>query len=143
MNAPAPQSSLPPPVYPGPLRRLGFLPELLCRKMFAQVRMDPEAIDRIRALAARGSIVYVMRYRSLVDYLLIAFILLREGLPLPEFVSDIPTLLLRPVGEIAHTLRLRLRRARLFGKELRHFEDRDRCQRLVSQGRPVLIFMRT
>src|SRR5512139_3032513 len=130
MNAPAPQSSLPPPVYPGPLRRLGFLPELLCRKMFAQVRMDPEAIDRIRALAARGSIVYVMRYRSLVDYLLIAFILLREGLPLPEF-------------DIAHTLRLRLRRARLFGKELRHFEDRDRCQRLVSQGRPVLIFMRT
>lgn len=143
MNAPAPQSPLPPPFYPGPLRRLGFLPELLCRKMFAQVRVDPEAIDRIRTLATRGSIVYVMRYRSLVDYLLVAFILLREGLPLPEFVSDIPTLLLRPFNEIAHTLRLRLRRARLFGKELRHFEDRDRCQRLVSQGRPVLIFMRT
>jgi glycerol-3-phosphate O-acyltransferase len=141
MNAPAPQPL--PPVYPGPMRRLGFLPELLCRKMFSQVRIDPEAIGRIRVLAKRGSIVYVMRYRSLVDYLLIAFILLREGLPLPEFVSDVATLLLRPLNEIVSTLRRKLRRARLFAKELRHFEDRDRCQQLVSQGRPVLVFMRT
>lgn len=125
------------------MRRLGFLPALLCRKMFSQVRIDPEAIDRIRALASRGSIIYVMRYRSLVDYLLVVFILLREGLPLPEFVSDVPTLLLRPLREIVSTMRLKLRRAQLFGKELRHFEDRDRCQQLVSQGRPVLIFMRS
>ena len=45
-----------------------------------------------------------MRYRSLVDYMLIAFVLLREGLPLPEFVSDIPTLLLRPWREIVATV---------------------------------------
>ncbi len=145
MNAPASRTPPPssPPVYPGPMLRLGFLPALLCRKMFAQVRIDPEAIERIRALASRGSIIYVMRYRSLVDYLLLVFILLREGLPLPEFVSDIPTLLLRPLREIVATMRLKLRRAQLFGKELRHFEDRDRCQQLVSQGRPVLIFMRS
>jgi len=127
----------------GSLRRFGLLPAVLCRTVFAQVRIDPEAVERIRSLAARGSIVYVMRYRSLVDYLLIAYILLREGLPLPEFVSDIPTLLLRPVGEIVRTLWVRLRTARIFGKELRHFEDRDRYQRLVSAGRPVLIFMRS
>jgi len=128
---------------PGPLRKLGFWPGLLCRKVFAQVRMEPGAIEHVRNLAARGSIVYVMRYRSLVDYLLIAFILLREGLPLPEFVSDIPSLLLRPVREIVSTLWQRIRAVRMLGKELRHFEDRDRCQRMVSQGRPVLIFMRT
>ena len=101
----------------GPLRRFGFWPDLLCRRVFAQVRIDPEAIERIRALAARGSIVYVMRYRSLVDYLLIAFVLLREGLPLPEFVSDIPTLLLRPMREIVTALWERVRSARMFGKE--------------------------
>ena len=136
-QSPQPQSD------PGPLRRLGFLPGLLCRKIFSQVRIDPEASQRIRALAARGTIVYVMRYRSLVDYLLIAFILLREGLPIPEFVSDIATLLLRPLNENVTVVRQRLRSARIFGKEMRHFEDRDRCQRLVNQGRPVLIFMRS
>lgn len=127
----------------GPLRRFGWLPGLLCRKFFAYVRVETGAIEHIRSLAARGNIVYVMRYRSLVDYLLIAFILMREGLPLPEFVSDIPTLVLRPLREIVATLWRRLRPAQMLGKELRRYEDRDRCQRLVSQGRPVLIFMRS
>jgi glycerol-3-phosphate O-acyltransferase len=128
---------------PGPLRRFGALPGFLCGKLFSQVRVDPGAIEHIRLLAARGSIVYVMRYRSLVDFMLVAFILLREGLPMPEFVSDVRTLLLRPLREIVGTLWQRVRAARLSGKELRRYEDRDRCQRLVSQGRPVLIFMRT
>ena len=143
MEQPAVKLPSPSEYTPGPLRRLGLLPEYLCRTMFSHVRMDPEAIERIRSLAARGSVVYVMRYRSLVDFLLIAFILLRERLPLPEFVSDIPTLLLRPLQEIVAVLRQRVRTARMGGKELRHVEDRDRCQRLVSQGRPVLIFMRS
>ena len=116
----------------GPLRRFGLLPGLLCRRVFAQVRVDPGAIEHIRGLAARGSIVYVMRHRSLVDFMLVAFILLREGLPMPEFVSDVPTLVLRPLREIVSTLWQRVRAARMQGKELRHFEDRDRCQRLVS-----------
>jgi glycerol-3-phosphate O-acyltransferase len=128
---------------PGPLRRFGFWPALLCRSFFAQVRIEPGVIEHVRTLATRGSIVYVMRYRSLVDYLLIAFILLREGLPLPEFVSDVATLLLRPLREIVLALRQRLRTARMLGGGMRHAEDRDRCQRMVSQGRPVLIFMRT
>lgn len=143
MNEPARGTPAVPAVSePGPLRRFGWVPDLLCRKVFSQVRVDPDAIEWIRTLAARGSIVYVMRYRSLIDYMLIAFILMREGLPLPEFVSDVPTLLLRPLSEIAATLWQRLR-TRKPGKELRRFEDRDRCQQLVSQGRPVLIFMRS
>src|SRR5437764_514287 len=89
---------------PGPLRRFGALPGLLCRTLFAQVRIDAGAIEHVRELAARGSIVYVMRYRSLVDYMLVAFVLLREGLPLPEFVTDVPTALLRPAREIAGAL---------------------------------------
>jgi len=146
MSAPATTPGVPPVAEstdPGPLRRLGFLPGLLCRTLFPQVRIDPEAVDRIRALAARGSVVYVMRYRSLVDYLLVVFILLRERLPLPEFVSDISTLLLRPLGEIVAILRQRLRQGQTFGSALRHVEDCDHCQRLVRQGRPVLIFLRS
>jgi len=127
---------------PGALRKFGFWPDLLCRTVLRHARVDPGAIEHIRSLATRGSIVYVMRYRSLIDYLLIVYILLRENLPLPEFVSDVPSLLLRPLREIVATI-WRRRSPRLFGRELRHFADRDRCQRLVREGRPVLIFMRT
>jgi glycerol-3-phosphate O-acyltransferase len=143
LHAPGPPPASPGSTDPGPLRRFGFWPGLLCRRFFTHVRVDPGAIEHIRDLAARGSIVYVMRYRSLVDYLLVAFVLLRERLPLPEFVSDIPALLLRPLREIVTTLWRRGRGARGLGRALRHVADRDRCQRLVREGRPVLIFMRS
>ncbi|HVN85095.1 MAG TPA: 1-acyl-sn-glycerol-3-phosphate acyltransferase [Candidatus Binatia bacterium] len=123
--------------------RLGAIPRLLCRYFLSEVRIDPDAVARLKELAARGTLVYVMRYRSLIDYLLVVYILLREGLPVPAFVTDIPSLVLRPVGEIVETLWRRVRALRAFGREVRNFQDRDRCQRLVRQGRPVLIFMRS
>ncbi len=139
----APQSLPTRPGELGPLRRLGALPGFVCRRFLSQVRVDPGAIEHLRNLSTQGSVVYVMRYRSLVDYLLIVYILLRESLPIPEFVSDIPTLLLRPLREIVPELWRRLRAARLRGgRELRQLEDRDRCERMVGDGRPVLIFMR-
>ena len=142
-TAPAPPTSPTLLDEPGALRRFGFWPGLLCRTVFSYVRIDAGAADHIRTLAERGSIVYVMRYRSLVDYLLVAFILLREGLPLPEFVSDVRSLLLRPLAEIAVVLWRRVQRVRTLGPSTRHLEDRDRCQRLVRERRPVLIFMRS
>ncbi len=134
---------LPGRAQPSTPMRLGWLPHFLCRLFLSEVRMDPDAVTRVRDLAARGTVVYVMRYRSLVDYLLVLFILLREGLPLPEFVNDIPSLIMRPLHEIVVTLWRRARALQAFGREVRNFEDRDRCQRLVGQGRPVLIFMRS
>jgi len=128
----------------GPIRKLGLLPSFLCQRFLSMVRLDPGAIEHVRELAQQGSVVYVMRYRSLVDFLLIVHVLLRERLPVPEFVSDIPTLLLRPLREIVPELWRRLRLARWrVGREMRQGEDRDRCERLVAEGRPVLIFMRS
>ena len=123
--------------------RLGGIANFFCRRFLSEVRVDPDAVARLRELAARGTLVYVMRFRSVTDYLLVIFILAREGLPVPQFVNDIPSLLLRPVREIAVTLWRRLRAMRAFGREVRTFEDRDRCQRMVRQGHPVLIFMRS
>jgi glycerol-3-phosphate O-acyltransferase len=128
---------------PGPLTRFGWLPDFLCRRVLTEVRVDPESVSRLRALAARGTLVYVMRYRSVVDYLLVTFVLKREGLPLPAFVNDIPSLVLRPLREILVTLWHRFPEMRMFGRAGRSVEDRDYCQRLVSQGRSVLIFMRS
>jgi glycerol-3-phosphate O-acyltransferase len=122
--------------------RLGRLPNLLGRRFLSEVRVDPEAIARMKVLAERGTLVYVMRYRSLVDYLLVTFLLYRHGLALPEFVNDIPALILRPVEDIVATVWRRLRAWRRLGRGARAVEDRDRCQRLVRAGRPVLIFMR-
>jgi len=143
MSSIEPSPVAPRPGELGPLQRLGALPGYLCRRFLSQVRVDAGAIEHVRNLSTQGSLVYVMRYRSLVDFLLVVFILLREKLPIPEFVSEIPTLLLRPLREIVPELWRRMRTARWHGgRELRQLEDRDRCERLVGDGRPILIFMR-
>ncbi len=121
---------------------LGWLPRWFCNKFLSGVRLDPGAVEHIRNLSRQGSVVYVMRYRSLVDYMLVAFVLLREGLPLPAFVAEVPSLLLRPVREIAATLWRRIRARGWLGRAAKRLEDLNRCQQFVRQGQPVLIFMR-
>jgi glycerol-3-phosphate O-acyltransferase len=128
---------------PGPLTQLGSLQAWLCRRFLADIRIDPGAVEHIRSLAERGSIVYVMRYRSLVDFMLIVHVLMRERLPLPQFVSDVRSTLLRPLREILAILWRRMQAVRAAARRSRHVEDRDRCQELVRQGKPVLIFMRS
>jgi hypothetical protein len=88
----------------GPLRRLGFFPQLICRTLLSKVRIDAGAVEHVRNLAKRGSVIYVMRYRSLVDTMLVVFVLMREGLQLPEFVAGLSTLRLRPLREVLPAL---------------------------------------
>lgn len=127
---------------PPPQPTLNVLARLITRWVMASVRIDSEMVASLRALAARGTIVYVMRYRSLVDYLLVLHVLAKEGLPVPVFANDVPLLLLQPFGEMLSTLLRRLRAWRFLGSGLRRFEERDRCQRLVAQGKSVVVFMR-
>jgi glycerol-3-phosphate O-acyltransferase len=134
---------LPPelPVRAGP-PRFNLLTDWLCRRLFASIRLTPTAVEHIRDLAQRGAVVYVMRHRSWIDYLLVYYVLRREGLPLPEFVNDLSLWFLRPLSAMVRGAWRRLRKTRLFGRELREYEERSRCQRLVAAGRPVLLFLR-
>jgi len=131
-----------PSVPPLAAPRFNWLVERTCRRLFAAIRVAPSAVEHIRSLAARGPIVYVMRRRSWVDFLLVVFVLKREGLPAPEFVNDLPLFWARPLPDMARAVWRWLKRTRLFGRELRAFAERSRCQRLVAVGRPVLLFLR-
>lgn len=137
------EPELPPAAAPAPSpARFNLLVEWIGRRLFSSIRIAPSAVEHIRSLAARGSIVYIMRRRSWVDYLLVAFVLKREGLPTPEFVNDLPLFWARPLPDMLRAVWRWLKRTRLFGRQLRAFADRSRCQRLVAAGRPVLLFLR-
>jgi glycerol-3-phosphate O-acyltransferase len=125
------------------VRRFGLLPNWFARLAFGHVRIDSDDIARMRRLANEGTLVYVMRYRSLVDYFLINYVLLREGLPLPRFANGISSLWLRPVRDLVRALWARLRSAHLFGKEIRRFRERDLVAQLAAHGRSVLLFIRS
>src|SRR5207248_522456 len=76
---------LPPPVPERPtaqrstmLERFGPLARLLVHLLFRHVRVRAEAVEHLRQLAQQGTLIYVMRYRSALDYLLVNAVLLRD-----------------------------------------------------------------
>lgn len=120
--------------------RFSWLAELAGRYLFRQVVINEASIDKIKRLAERGTVVYVLRQRSLIDYVLLNFVLRREGLPLPVFANGVSASALAPLGELVRVFRAKLRR-RGSGRN-GTAGDHDHCANCVAQGRPVLIFMR-
>ena len=125
---PAPQRS-------AMLERFGLLARLLVRFAFAQVRVRPELVERVRQLSTQGTVIYVMRYRSTIDYLLVNAVLRREGLPLARFAPGVSTMWWRPIREIARLLLRRGARPASRPTEV--------CAQLVAAGEPILLFMRS
>ncbi len=129
--------------HSGMARRFGFIPRWFARLAFRHARVDPADIDRLRRLASEGTLVYVMRYRSLVDYFLINYLLLREDLPLPQFTNGVSSLWLRPLADVIAAAWAGLRSLHLFGREIRRFRERDLVAQLATHGRSVLLFIRS
>ncbi len=116
------------------LERFGVLARLLVHLLFRQVRVRAEAVEHLRQLARQGTLIYVMRYRSALDYLLVNAVLLREGLPLARFAPGVSTVAFRPLGELLGWLFRRRRRAG---------GGHAACSALVARGESVLLFMRS
>jgi glycerol-3-phosphate O-acyltransferase len=117
------------------LTRFGVLGRLLVSLVFRHVQVLPESVEHVRRLAEQHSIVYVMRYRSLIDYLLVNAVLLREGLPLARFAPGVSMVAWWPIGEVL----------RWFGggRTRPQRSGPARCGALVAAGEPVLLFMRS
>ena len=142
-TAPPDRSERRPPHRSAMWRRFGWPARWFASRAFRHVRIDPTDIERIRRLAGQGTVVYVMRYCSLVDYFLVNYVLLREGLPLPRFANGVSTLWFRPLRDVAAALWAGLRSLHLFGKEVRRFRERELVSQLVVHGRSVLLFIRS
>jgi glycerol-3-phosphate O-acyltransferase len=117
------------------LTRFGVLGRLLVAVAFRHVQVMPESVAHVRRLAEQHSIVYVMRYRSLIDYLLVNVVLLREGLPLARFAPGVSMVLWWPLGEIVRWF--------ASGRRRPQRPAPARCGALVAAGEPVLLFMRS
>ena len=134
-SAPAPPPSPVPDQRSAMLERFGLLARLLVRLAFSNVRVRAEAIERVRQLSQQGTLIYVMRYRSVIDFLLVNAVLLRERLPLARFAPEVSTVWWRPIGEWLPWLVRRRDR----GRAAAH----TACAALVARGEPVLLFMRS
>ena len=104
----------------------------LGRRLFDHVNLDPAVTERVRALPEEGQVVYVMRTRSLLDYLFFNHLFLKVGLPLARFANGVDLSFFRGLGEF-------------FGNLWRRGEQPaalDQLESTITRGQSALLFMK-
>jgi glycerol-3-phosphate O-acyltransferase len=143
----APVLRLPDPAVADPtsamVPRFNVFFRWFARRFFPHFDIEDATVARLRELEAKGSVVYVMRYASRLDYFLFNTLFVREGLRLSAFANGLSFYyyapLLRGLGNWA-------RRRRLLGAARR---EADREQALakvgevVRRGQSMFLFLRT
>ena len=109
-------------------------------RFFKHFELDESVVERLKALESRGSVVYVMRYSSRLDYFLFNTLFLRHGLRLSGFANAIHFYYYRPLHQLLPVM-LRLKRAR--PREVEHAEDCEIVREHVAAGHSLFLFLRT
>lgn len=105
--------------------------EWIYRRFFSHIKVDPEYRRGIEAAAKEGTVVYVMRSISILDFLCLDFLLKKFGLPLVHFVNDLGLGILEPFGKGGRRLRFR-----------RQIPEEEAIAKTVDGGHSALIFLR-
>jgi glycerol-3-phosphate O-acyltransferase len=130
----------PPAPHPSAMRRrMNRIAEFIGRRLFGRAVVNERLVEKIRDLAERGTIIYVLRHHSFVDYFMINFILRREDLPLPVFANGMSPWALAPFGDMLRNWRARRREKQPAPAPP---SDLESFAAAVAAGQPVLVFMR-
>jgi hypothetical protein len=109
-------------------------------RFFGHFELGKEMVERLRDLEQRGSVVYVMRYSSRLDYLLFNALFLRDGLRLSRFANGLRFYYYRPILDV---IRMVLSRKRGRSRAVEHGEDQQQVRRLTAEGESFFLFLRT
>lgn len=107
------------------------------RRFFRDIQLDDSTIEQLRGLERAGSVLYVMRYASRLDYFLFNALFLRHGLRLSAFANGIHFDYYQPLWQSLRARWRAWRSRRTLGG------PRERVHRLVTAGSSVFVFLRT
>jgi glycerol-3-phosphate O-acyltransferase len=110
------------------------------RRFFRHFDLDDATVAKLRELESRGAVIFVMRYASRLDYFLFNELFLREGLALSRFANGIH---FHPYRPLAGYLRAVFARERGLTREEEQGWARGTVSRLVTEGQPFFLFLRT
>jgi glycerol-3-phosphate O-acyltransferase len=122
------------------VERFNLLFRSFADRFFKHFSLETDVVEHLKSLEARGSVVYVMRYSSRLDYFLFNTLFLRHGLRLSSFANAIRFYSYRPLLQVLPIM-FRMRRGR--PHEVTHCEDCDMVRAEVEAGRSLFLFLRT
>ena len=120
--------------------RFNLLVRWFASRFFRHFDLDDATVDRLRKLESVGSIIYVMRYASRLDYFLFNALFLREGLGLSKFANGIRFYYYRPFWS---AIRLAWKRRGEWLREPGPEFAQAKLRSLTLRGESSFIFLRT
>jgi glycerol-3-phosphate O-acyltransferase len=84
--------------------KLGWMLRILGRLFFSKVAFDDASAEIVRRASRRGTVVYVMRDRSYIDYLFFNWAYVSRGLPLALFAGGLGSIILHPLRMLGRLL---------------------------------------
>jgi glycerol-3-phosphate O-acyltransferase len=123
--------------------RFNALAGRFARRFFARFELAGEDAERLRALEARGAVVYVMRYGSRLDYLLFNWLFLAAGLRLSSGANGILFYHYRPLRESLPLSFRHLSERIRHGRAGLHERARGVLRRILGAGASGFLFLRT
>ncbi len=123
------------------VRRFSWLLERFFAFTFTRIKPDLEHLPAVRKAAEDGLIVYVMRNRSVLDYLFFNWYFARYGLPLAHFANGVNTLWWGTLGQVVRKTWHKAQDRWKHGP-MPDPIDAGFMVRTVRAGRPVLLFLR-
>jgi glycerol-3-phosphate O-acyltransferase len=109
-------------------------------RFFGHFDLDDATVEHLRKLEAGGSVIYVMRYASRLDYFLFNALFIREGLGLSKFANGIRFYYYRPIWQ---AIRLAWKRRGEWLREPGPEFSQAKLRALTSRGESSFIFLRT
>ncbi len=108
---------------------------------FTRLKPDLDHLPAVRKAANDGLVVYVMRNRSVLDYLFFNWYCLRHGLPLARFANGVNMLWWNPGEDLLSGIWRKVR-DRFHNGPMPDPVDAGFMARTVRAGYPVLVFLR-
>ncbi|MFB3117556.1 MAG: 1-acyl-sn-glycerol-3-phosphate acyltransferase, partial [Myxococcota bacterium] len=109
-------------------------------RFFRHFDLDDATVEHLRKLESRGSVIYVMRYASRLDYFLFNALFIREGLGLSKFANGIRFYYYRPFFQ---AIRLAWKCRGEWLRELGAEVSQAKLRSLTLRGESSFIFLRT
>ncbi|MBW2309640.1 MAG: 1-acyl-sn-glycerol-3-phosphate acyltransferase [Deltaproteobacteria bacterium] len=86
----------------------GFFLSWLLYRLFKTINLNEDAKDNLRQLQKKGTVVYAIKYRGQLDYLLYHYNFRRNRLPYPKIAFDLNVSMLLPITYFAKVIASRI-----------------------------------
>ena len=124
------------------LPRFGLPMRFVARQFFDHIEGEEQDLAPVREAVREGSVVYVMRTRSVLDYLFFNHFLKKHDLPLARFANGVRTLFAAPIADQLKVVWARLRQRKAGLLPLPDPVDSGHLGELVARGTPSLLFLK-